>query len=199
MEPINTIQGVEEYLATKKPRVLLDTNILIKGCDGKPIERKLIQKLCAHMDIFVSDTVYWEFLRNTNLESFRERRSYLAKWPNGDFLREEAILRESIEVKTMHSRLFALLLWLHSKELHKVVKLLTPDLWIAAAAISSKADHILTTNTSDFSEKLFSKVACIKDGELKVYLLTFQREHIKHTWLMLRSEPSFQVHIQSCL
>lgn len=189
---IESLAGIRDYRQQRSPKVFLDTNILITGC-GKPHERKLIIDLCAELDVCISDTVYWEFLRNTNIDSFRERRSMLSNWPGGDLAREDRIQREDRDVGEMHARLFLLLLWFHQKDPRRVLKYLTPDLWIAAALVHYRADHVLTTNPDDFPEALFSPIACVTSGEFKVHLLAFDRPKVREAWAHLQASPEFSV------
>lgn len=196
MPLIENIDGLRKYRDEKKPRVVLDTNILIKGC-GRSEEKKMVKSLCAELDVCISDTVYWEFLRNTALDKFRERRAEIAKWKDGDFLREDAIIREDKDVTEMHTRLFLLLLKLNPKEPRRVLRLVEPDLWIAATAIQLKYDHILTTDVDDFPAELFERIATFKISDCTFYLIAFKRNIAKNLWLEMHENPEIRISCSS--
>lgn len=196
MSLIENIDGLRKYRDEKKPRVVLDTNILIKGC-GRPEEKKMVQSLCAELDVCISDTVYWEFLRNTALDKFRLRRGEIAQWKDGDLLKEDAIIREDRDVVEMHARPFLLLLKLNSKTPRRVLRLLEPDLWIAATTIHHKYDHILTTDVGDFPSELFEKIAAFNISDCSFYLIAFRRNIAKNLWIHMYENPEISISCSS--
>ncbi len=171
----------------------MDTNILIHGCGTKVTEKNLIRNFCAEVDVCISDTVYWEFLRNTAIDKFRSRRVDIAKWKDGDLLKEGSILREDAKVAEMYARLFIVLMKLNPKNPMRVLRLLKLNLWISAAAISYKYDHILTTDLNDFPDELFETVGQFSAGDWHMYLLVFKRKNIQKLWLDLFESPSIIV------
>jgi predicted nucleic acid-binding protein len=197
MTRIESIDGIREYQINNARKVILDTNILIAGCDGKKESKEMVREICSELNVCISDTVYWEFLRNTGIEKFRERRVEIASWKTGDLLREGGILREDENVREMHARLFLLLIKFSAHEPRHVLRLLSPDLWIAAAAIHSKCDHILTTNKDDFPVECFEEIACLSAGEFRVHLLSFRRQKIRDTWATLGRERSISISCHS--
>ncbi len=197
MQLIETIEGLESYAKEIKPTVLLDTNVLISVHGGKSEERQIVSKICSVLDISISDTVYWEFLRNTNIENFRERRKFLSELNSGKLLHEDAIHREDDNIKEMHARLFLLLLSEYRSDPRRAYSLLTPDLWIAASAIQHSVDHILTANHADFPSVLFVKVAKINCAGTAFSLLKFDRLKARQIWISLNKNPVFEINAQS--
>ncbi len=197
MPEIENIEGLREYRDKNKPRVVLDTNILIYGCTGKKDVKELIKNLYGELDVCISDTVYWEFLRNNSIENFRKRRVELSKWKDGDLLKEDAILREDENVEEMHARLFLLLMKLIPSDPRRVLRLLSPDLWIAAAAIVLKYDHILTTDYDDFPSELFSEIGKFVAGDFHVHLLVFKRDEVRQWWLELDESRALTISCNS--
>lgn len=185
---IDSIEGLREYSAAKAPRVLVDTNILNYGTEGSAEKRTFIQQLCTKLDMYICDTVYWEFLRNVNVETFRKRRIEIASWKEGDLLKEQGIVREDENVRTMHCQIFLLLLMLNERDPKHVLHLLSPDLWIAAVAITHRHDYVLTTNKKDFPSELFEEIADVSTGDFHVHLLLFRREHVRELWKKLDRE-----------
>lgn len=189
------LAALKEYAEKTKPTVVLDTNIIIR-CEKAS---HFLTDTCALLDIRICDTVYWEFLRNVNLERFRQRRTFLATWHRSDFLKEDMILHEDANVAEMHSRLFVLLLHFYPSAPQAVLDFLSPDLWIAAAAVAYRFDHVLTENQKDFPSALFETVLTIGNADQAVHLLRFRRAEIRETWIALTDAPVIEVTIDSLL
>ncbi len=188
----------KEYIEQNNPRVLLDTNILSRGCSGSSNEKKLVGEICTICDICICDTVYWEFLRNNSIDTFRERRDFLGKMKSSGFLEEKRIIHEDEKITEMHSRLFALLIRLYSKEPKRVLRFLSPDLWISAVCIENKIDHILTENNSDFPSDFFETISkLIPEKGHVIYCLKFKREVIRKYWIEFSENPAVEISCKS--
>ncbi len=187
------LEPLKEYARANKPTVVLDTNIVIRG-----EKSKVLTEACALLDVRICDTVYWEFLRNLNIDRFRERRTFLASWQASDFLQEKMIIREDNAVTAMHLRLFILLLSLHSHSPESILGFVSPDLWIAAAAVTHRYDHVLTENRADFPSSLFDTIVTLATDP-KVYLLRFKRKEAQDAWIRLIDDPAIKLNVKGSL
>ncbi len=192
MTGVVDLSAIKKYAEENRPTVVLDTNVLIR-CEKAS---HFLTDTCALLDVRICDTVYWEFLRNVNLERFRERRTFLASWHRKDFLQEAMILHEDDAVGSMHARLFILLLHWYSFAPHTILRFLTPDLWIAATAIANRFDHVLTENRKDFSSEMFETVVTVGPANQPVHLLRFKREYARETWIQLSETPAIDLDVE---
>jgi predicted nucleic acid-binding protein len=199
MTRTNNLDELRRYLHDNKPKVLLDTNVIITACSANSAETELVADLCAEMDVKLCDTVYWEFLRNTNLDKFRTRRSKLATWHGGDLAAEQQILHEGRQVRDTYDRLLTVLLYLLRNDPARALAFATPDLWIAATCVENRLDHILTLNVKDFPRELFSVVFQLNNHEHPFCLLRFERDIARDTWRALTKRPVFPVNYGSFL
>lgn len=188
--------ALRTYVEERNPTVVLDTNIIIH-CERKASH--FLTDTCALLDVRICDTVYWEFLRNVNLDRFRERRAFLATWHHSDFLREDMILHEDAAVSAMHGRLFLMLLRSYARHPQAVLQFMTPDLWIAAAAVTHRFDHVLTLNDTDFPSALFETVVSIGPADQQAHLLRFKRKAAREAWAELIKEPTINLDVHDAL
>lgn len=134
------------FLAIRGQKVLIDTNILIL-CFGeaKSEQRKILKEFFKQNQIYICDTVYWEFLRNTSVENFRKKHETLHEWigKNGLLFEEGTIIKANFEWMS--------LIYFHvlGKKMNNVKKYLGSnpnDRWILTTALTYEVSFILTSD-----------------------------------------------------
>ncbi len=191
--------NVSRLLAMQNQKIVLDTNILIQATGGKTKEhRACLRDFCTQNVVLVTDTVYYEFLRNCNFDTFRRRRVLIEDWPGMERMR---ILRDTEQVQNMREHLALLYLYVMRSDLRRFIALCAEDLWIAAAAVhydaDAKIDRILTTDHSgDFPPELFSSEQFDLGDGLVVYLKTFQRTKARRLWMEMQQAGNMSVSLR---
>lgn len=193
---------VKKLLDIQEKKIVLDTNILIQGTEGKTENhRKWIRDFCEQNFVVISDTVFYEFLRNCNFNNFRKRRVLVEDWPS---MKPMRILREDKSVKEMREHIAALYLHVMRDDPKRFLHLCKEDLWIAAAAAhydhDEKIDRILTTDhSSDFPKEIFSDESFDLGNGLVVHLKTFRRVRAREMWMEMTKAGKIEVNISSLL
>ncbi len=179
LDDIRAEQGREQALQYMHDMdLLIDTNILITLAGSNSLQRRTIADLTGQNKAFVCDTVFWEFMRNCNLEKFRERMEVLQKGKDLEFIREDA------DVRRMFPSLWLTYLCCLRNRPMRMVRNNIPDMWIAATAVQKKIDHILTTDHSgDYPPELFDDQEFYIGKNTTLHLKTFNRERARDYWI----------------
>jgi len=154
-------------------KLMLDTNILIAACDGTSSQKKVIAEIAGQNATHICDTVFWEFLRNCSLEKFRERFGFLT---SNNLLEVE---HEDGNVQRMYQAVWATYLCCFQDDPRQMAAIAIPDLWIVATTVQRGIENILTSDNSDFPDKLFDKKKYFIGKEKTIILMTFNRERAK--------------------
>lgn len=171
-------QGAEErLLAIEDAKVLLDTNILIFLSGEKEKmepQRKLIMRFCSRNKPYLTDTVYYEFLRNCNITTYRNRRLAIEKVLTN---KKKHILHEGKNVQDEFARLYFLYLFAYKDQSSDLPFRTIEDMWIIASAIQGKMDTILTQEDSaDFCKSLFRDEKFDIGQGIVLHLKTFDKK-----------------------
>ncbi len=173
-------KAIKTFLTHDKLKVYLDTNILIAASSDRPVQRDAIHQFCLQNDTNISDTVYWEFLRNCNVETYRKKRIILE-----NILGDSKRIHRDDEVVEKHfAQLVFLYLYVLRDEPKKQPDRNINDLWIAAACIS-KCDYLLTCEhekSRDFLPELFDDESFDLGRNIRVHLKTFKRKEAGEFW-----------------
>jgi predicted nucleic acid-binding protein len=121
-------------------RILLDTNVLnsaLTTSKGSEIQKQFLA-LALNNELNICDTVYYEFLRNCSLQTYRER----------------VIKLDEIKPAIHHIRdnpgyfktVWFLYLYALKNDPGKLLSIDLQDIHIASCAIYEKIDNILTAN-----------------------------------------------------
>jgi|GEM_PF-2340015 len=193
--------GVTDLMAIRGISVLLDTNILIQGTGAKFQEQRVaITDFCKQNNVCICDTVFYEFMRNCSLKTFRQRRIQVESWIGGKETPMQ-VLAENDDVCRTFENLWILYLYLMRSEPKRLIHLSKEDAWISAAAVHHKIDNILTTDDSgDYPSEVFSSrsfdLGKEKSG-LILHLKTFRREAAREHWKIMLKTKSINVSFQS--
>ncbi|MEK7137009.1 MAG: PIN domain-containing protein [Patescibacteria group bacterium] len=173
-------------------RLLLDTNILIAGCTAGREQKTIIADVVGQNDVCICDTVFWEFMRNCNANTFRERMGFLgADWAGTKLL---DVVHEDADIKKMHQRLWLVYLFVLRKKPLAMVNIPSPDLWIAASCVHHRMDNILTTDHSgDYPDELFTERSYPIGRNITLHLKTFRRERARELWREMQQEGKIEV------
>jgi len=190
---------MEKLLGVKDQKVLLDTNILIQATKAKTKEQRgCLMTFCGQNTTYICDTVYYEFLRHSNIRHFREKRAVIADWPKVDPMTDNQVLREDESVRKIFECLWTVYLYEMRKEPKRIIHVNTEDLWIASAAVHYKIDRILTTDHSgDFAPELFDDQSFDLGENLTVHLKTFRREQARKWWDEIQKTGEIRVECNS--
>ena len=149
----------------KDRRILLDTNVLIKAADAKKQSQlhTAFPLFVARNTITICDTVYYEFLRNCNMTTYRNR----VAWLNS--------LEPAIPILCDNQKLFenvwCLYLYALRHDPRKLLSIEEQDIHIATCAIDEEIDTILTENYRDFPPALFEKTKIDVSSSLSLYVM----------------------------
>ncbi len=159
--------------------LVYDTNILDKICCDNSAHRNAIVLISAQNIPVICDTVFWEFLRNCNLDKYRKRKKQLEEHPHLIIESEDQEVKDKY-VPTWMTYLIAL-----KNDPKRMAKIKVPDIWIATFCIAKKYDRILTLdNTGDFPIELFDdEEFVIDEDKLILHLRTFKRKKASELWI----------------
>jgi len=176
-------EEITKLLIIENHPIVLDTNILINAYSSQKREKEIIANFIGQNDVYISDTVFWEFLRNCNAEQFRDRRGKLLK-----ILTDQKIIQEDKNVEKNFERLYFLYLYAFKNKPRKIPTRNIPDLWIAAACTYKRIDKILTCdhNNADFCPDFFDDEAFKISKQITLHIKTFNREKVRQCWIKMR-------------
>jgi len=173
----STENGLEQALKVIKDfHLVYDTNIFDKLTCENNRHRNAVALISAQNTPVICDTVYWEFLRNCNLDKFRNRRRKLTE--NGYSI----IAHEDANVKKIFVTLWMTYLAALKNDPRKMARIPVPDLWIAAFCVEKKYDRILTMDGGDFPIELWEDQRFDLGENFPVHLKTFKREEANRYW-----------------
>jgi len=218
MATINKAE-VKRLMGVRGATMLVDTSVLIAGIDYSEFERKVISDFCAQNSVIICDTVYWEFLRNTNLVTFRKRFSTLQAWPGSQTDEGEVFLPDKKDAKKIQAVKVKTILPLpintKSKRVYKSLNALIlertkekplsflirdendmRDMWIAATSVGYRIDNVLTTDRQKgFHPSIFSSSNYKISKRLTISLKHFKRNLAEQTWFNMSRRGSITVKI----
>ena len=113
-------------------KLVYDTNIFDKLTCEYAHHRNAVVLISAQNTPVICDTVYWEFLRNCNLDKFRNRRRKLTE--NG----HSVIEHEDQDVRDMFKTLWMTYLAALKNDPRRLSMIPVPDIWIAAFCVAKK-------------------------------------------------------------
>lgn len=159
-------------------QLVYDTNILCKACDKNAQIRDAVSVISGQNTPIICDTVFWEFLRNCNLDTFRLRRKFLEASGHTHIEHEDHAVGE------MYTKLWMTYLAAFKNDPKRLSKIPVPDLRIAAFCVEKRYDRILTEdNTGDFPPELFDTMSFKIGNNFTIHLKTFKRETARMLWI----------------
>src|SRR3989338_1349005 len=169
--------GLEQALKVIKDfHLVYDTNIFDKLTCENNRHRNAVALISAQNTPVICDTVYWEFLRNCNLDKFRNRRRKLTE--NG----HSVIEHEDQDVRDMFKTLWMTYLAALKNDPRRLSMIPVPDIWIAAFCVAKKYDRILTMDHQDFPLELWEDQRFDLGHNFPVHLKTFRRQEAGRYW-----------------
>lgn len=157
----------------KGVKLMLDTNVLITACTGSSFQKKAIADIATQNETHICDTIFWEFLRNCSLEKFRERYEFLS---NKKLLNVE---HEDENVQRTYLVIWAMYLCCYKDDPKRMASIVIPDLWIIATTAQRGIENILTSDESDFPDRLFHKKKYYVGKGRTIVLTTLNRDAAK--------------------
>jgi predicted nucleic acid-binding protein len=203
---MNDTEKVAAFLHIQKRDVLLDTNVLMQAFSAKAkhvMVNEGIRVFCKQNNIYICDTVYWEFLRNSSIETFRVRHKELQNWIVQAALRKGsvAILHEAYpEVQRRFEELTLVSLYLHKHSPEQFIHSTVADRWIIACALTHGVHHILTMERqgNDYPEQLFDTATYTFSSECTLRLHTYNEQKGNSLWgEILESEGVIPLNISA--
>ncbi len=163
-------------------RILVDTNVLNTALTSRKTHElyKQFPVVAANNELSICDTVYYEFLRNCSLATYRDRVKAL-----NNIKPAIKILREN---DSYFHTIWCLYMYALRNDPKKILSIEHQDIFIAACAIGAKIDAVLTENYRDFPSEIFTKTELTVSTQITLYLMEFKRVEARNLWNNLASD-----------